>query len=78
MLAVRDFELVDFLEDHFLELGVETALAQPAESGAPFQLLFPMGTTKASLWLALEAVGQQEIERIVAINSGAGSAEHGA
>ena len=78
VLAVRDFELVDFLEDHFLELGVETALAQPAESGAPYQLLFPAGTTKATVWLALEAIGQQEIERIVAINSGARSAGHGA
>ena len=78
MLAVHDFELADFLEDHFLELGVETALAQSAEPGEPYQLLFPMGTTKASVWRILEAIGQQEIERIVAINSGAGSVGHGA
>ena len=78
LLTVRDFELVDFLEDHFLEMGVETALVQPAESGAPYQLLFSVGITKASVWLALENIEQQEIERIVAINSGAGSAGHSA
>jgi hypothetical protein len=69
---------LDFLEDHFVQLGVETAQIRPGGGSPGYQLLFPAGTTKPAIWRELEAIGQQEIERIVAINSGAGSAEHGA
>jgi hypothetical protein len=69
---------LDFLEDHFIEqLGVETSLMRSPASPPVYQLLFPAGNTKAAVWLALEAIGREEIERTVAINSGAGSAEHG-
>jgi hypothetical protein len=78
LLVVQDYELLDFLEDHFESLGVETAQVCAAESVACFQLLFPSGTSQATVWRALEAIGRDEIERIVAINSGAGSVGPGA
>ena len=79
VLTVRDYELLDFLEDHFVEqLDVKNSQMHPPGSPPVYQLLFPAGTSKAAVWRALEAIGLEEIERIVAINSGAGSPEHGA
>ena len=78
LLTVQDYELLDFLEDHFLDLDLETAQVRPPDSPARYQLLFPAGTTKAAVWRALEAIGPAEIQRIVAINSGAGPTGLGA
>ena len=78
ILRVRDYELLDFLEDHFTDLGVETAQVCSASVTPSYQLLFPASTSKAAVWRALEAIGPAEIERIVAINSGAGSSGRGA
>ena len=78
LLSVQDYELLDFLEDHFSDLGAETAQVNSASSAARYQLLFPAGTTKAAVWRALEAIGPAEIERIVALNTGAGSTRPGA
>lgn len=71
MLTVRDCELLDFLQDLFIEqLGMETSQIRPPSSPPVYQLLFSASTTKAAVWRALEAVGREEIERIVAINNG--------
>lgn len=78
LLTVRDYELLDFLEDHFIDLGMETTQVSPAGVVARHQLLFPLGISKAIVWRALEAIGAEQIERIVAINSGASSAGRGA
>lgn len=71
LLSVHDYELHDFLEDYFLDLGMETSPIRPPGSRETYQLLFRPSASVASVWLALEAIGQSEIERIVAINSGA-------
>ena len=79
ILTVRDYELMDFLEDHFAEkLGLETSQMHQPSNPPVYHLLFLAGTAKAVVWRALEGIGREEIERIVAINSGAGSAERDA
>ena len=74
LITVCDYELMDFLEDHFLDLGVETDQMHPPGRVAAYQLLFPVGTSLAAVWRMLEGVGEPEVKRIVAINIGAGCA----
>jgi hypothetical protein len=78
LLTVHDYELLDFLEDHFGGLGVETAQVHPPGAAARYQLLFHASASKAAVLQALEGIGQDQIARIVAINNGPGSAGSGA
>lgn len=73
LLTVHDYELLDFIEDHFVGLGVETRQVHPQGSAACYQLLFGAGISKTIVWQALEVIGKEQISCIVAINSGAGS-----
>ena len=73
LLTVHDYELLDFLEDHFTGLDVETMQVHPASTIACHQLLFATGVSKDFVLQALTIIGQDQIACIVAINSDPGA-----
>ena len=70
LLTVRDVELHDYLDDLFVQAGLEPLTLRPPDQPAQLQLLFATGI-KATIHRLLSQVGTDEIERIVRINSGA-------
>lgn len=78
LLMVHDYELLDFLEDHFTDMDIETMQVHPSGSIACYQLLFNSGVSKDTVWQVLKAIDPDEIAQIVVINNGSDSANHGA
>jgi type II secretory pathway component GspD/PulD (secretin) len=71
LITVRDVELHDFLDDLFVQAGLEPLVVLPPDNPGALQLLFQTGTTSATILRILNQVGLREIERIFHINSGA-------
>lgn len=74
LLTVRDYELLDYLDDRFTELGIETTHVHQHGSPVCYQLLFQSAVSKAAIWQVLETIGPEQISCIVAVNNGAGGA----
>jgi hypothetical protein len=70
LLAVRDIELHDFLDDFFVNQGIEALVVHPTDAPEQWQLLFPLAITNETLLRLLSQVGAAEVEHIVRINIG--------
>jgi hypothetical protein len=68
LLTVRDAELHDFLDEFFVEHGMETQIVRPPNNPGHYQLLFPAATSIATVHRLLAQVGPEEIDRIVRLN----------
>ena len=71
LLTVRDVELHDYLDDFFVQAGLEPLIVQPPDQPGQLQLLFAAGVTGATIHRLLSQVGAHEIDRIVRVNGGA-------
>ena len=67
-LSVRDFELFDFFDDHFVALGLEATPSHVPDAAFPYRLNFAVGVSVAKVWAELEAIGPDEIDRIAQLN----------
>ena len=74
VLAVRDAELFDHLEDLFTESGVVPDVTFPSKDQEQYQLWFPSGMSQAVVLRYLAQVSPAQVERIVSVNGG-GSVE---
>ncbi|MEN1961443.1 hypothetical protein WCE41_14125 [Luteimonas sp. MJ246] len=71
LLTVRDVELHDYLDDFFVQAGLEPLIVQPSDRPGQLQLLFAAGVTGTTIHRLLSQVRTYEIDRIVGINGGA-------
>lgn len=67
-LIIGDTELFDFLDDLFMERGLDATVIR---ASGKYQLVFPSAVSRAKIHRLLSEVGVAEIERIAGINSGA-------
>ena len=78
LLTVVDAELHDFLDDFFVDRGVEPQVVFPPDAPKRYQLLFAHATPISEVHRLLSQIGTDEIQRIARINSGGPATAPGA